>query len=146
MKREHAERFTNIAIFDQILPDPYDICPGFGGLSSLLPEMEFFIEFVDSLYEVYTIEIHNPSVCNLKHMSCLLMDRFGSPININVLDSIEIDGQLFIDVKYPKNLSKLTGKADKVEAVKVDFDATKDGAYPSFCEVRLFGKKTSGKK
>ena len=147
MKRDHAERNINVAILNQIVPDPYDICPGFGGLSSNEPQMEFFLEFLDSLYEVFTVEIHNPAICNLKHMFGILMDRYGDPINSNLLESLEIDDQVFIDFMYPKNILKINeNKIDKVEAIKIDFDVTKDGNNPSQCEVRVFGKKTSGKK
>jgi hypothetical protein len=146
MKRDHAERNINIAILNQIVPDPYDICPGWGGLISVVPQMEFFLEFLDSLYEIYTVEIHNPKICNLKHMFGLLMDRYGNPINSKLLDSIEIDDQVFIDFMYPKQTIQRTNetKFNKVEAIKLDFDVTKDGNNPTNCEIRVFGKKTPG--
>jgi hypothetical protein len=145
MKREHAEITTNVALLNQIVPDPYVICPGYGGISSSIKVMEFFLEFLDSLYDIYSVEIHNPAICNVNHITGILMDRFGTPINLEELESIQVEDQLFIDLKYPKNLLKLNGKKDNVEAIKLNFDETKDGNNPRFCELRVFGRKTGGK-
>ena len=141
MKREHAESNIYVLLVNQIANDVYNICPGWGGLTSSSLTMEIFLEFFDSLYEIFTIEIHNPTICNLKQMSSIFLDRYDNQINAGIIGSLQVDDQLFIDVKY----HNFNSKVSNVQVVKLDFEATKDGNNPKECEIRVFGRKVSGK-
>jgi hypothetical protein len=137
MDQKYAPSNINIIYISQKFVNPYAICPNGGGIASKLVKLELFLEFLDNLYEIFSIEIHNPLVCNVNHMKMYFVDVFGNRVDDVTYNSLSVNGVTFIETGHRKKSLKF------VRGIYLALDGTNDAKTPNKCEIRLFAKTRS---
>jgi hypothetical protein len=112
------------------------------GISSSRDKLKVLFEFLGIYYySIHTIEIHNPSLCNLKAMNMKRSSYFGSALE-NYLTSIYLNKRAVIDIDYLKmmNLTPAT-IIDDFYFMEVNFLSTIDNRSVSNCSIRVFAEE-----
>ena len=116
------------------------VLPGEGGIISPENRLSLVIEYMDDAkYDVHTIEVHNPSDCNLSKLRFKHLDVYSREIYTNVYESIMLDGyKVLIDFAFLRDILKQDIYIGDYEFHKIFFEATRDSQKPQNCMIRFF--------
>ncbi len=112
------------------------------GISFNRERLKISFEFLGIYYyNIHTIEIHNPSLCNLKSMNAMRADYFRNPLE-NYLNSIYLNKRAVIDIDYLKMMNLApAGIIDDFYFLEVNFLSTVESQSLSNCSVRIFAEE-----
>ena len=114
-----------------------NVFPGQGGIQSTVAKLRIEIQIVGiDRYAIETIEVNNPSECNLKTFSAS-----GSKQRQDKFDSILLaNGSPLIDLNYLNEFDHLNKTLANFNYLVLTFETTKDDNFPGPCELRSFGR------
>lgn len=101
--------------------------------------MEFLSDF--DLYRLHTLEIHNPSECNVNLMNTIRLDLLQVPYESRSWESFLLNGRAVIDINYYKTFGTQKPEDHSLDILKVNFLTTNDNKNPTKCELRAFMQK-----
>jgi hypothetical protein len=111
------------------------------GISSNRDKLKILFEFIGIYYySIYTIEVHNPSLCNLKSMNAQRLSPYETPLE-KYLNSIYLNKRAIIDINYLKYLNGPTGIVDDFGFLEVNFLSTLENLSLSNCSIRVFAEE-----
>ena len=124
--------------------DNNQIMPGQGGVTSPEYMLRTYVEYLnDNKYDIMTVEIHNPNVCNVNSVKFKHLNDMGKDIYPQFYESMYLDGnKTIIDMTYLKQIKNINYETTMkdYEYHYILFDGTRDLQRPKGCEVRFFGK------
>jgi hypothetical protein len=112
------------------------------GVSANRDKLKILFEFLGIYYySIQTIEIHNPSLCNLKSMNAKRSSYLATPLE-NYLTSIYLNKRAVIDINYLKMMNLApAGIIDDFYFLEVNFLSTIDSRSVSNCSIRVFAEE-----
>lgn len=148
---DSASQDVNIAYYSQTgqfltLPNPQALFPFKGGISSTYDRLKFSLEFLGpNVFNVHTVEINNPQVCNLNLMDMRRKGYDGNYRDPYALESILLNGRPVIDIDYHKIFNNFPNDGNSMDIMEVNFKQTRNGANPTQCELRSFAQVLNDK-
>lgn len=122
--------------------DQFCISPGRGGVTSNYGEkLLIYLEFLsdNNIYKLETIEVHNPTVCNVNSMNTIRLNFLQQPYEPNKYwKSLLLNGRAVIDLNYYKYFETVPPQDYDLDILEINFLSTKDNRYPANCELRAF--------
>lgn len=122
--------------------DQYGICPGRGGVNSTWEKLPILMEFIgDFAYKLYTIEIHNPVLCNVNSLNAKRLNFLSIPYDTKYLTFLSLNDRSIIDVSYLRVFENYLVSDFDLDILEINFLTTKDNRNPELCEIRIFVEK-----
>ena len=112
------------------------------GISTNKDKLKILFEFLGIYYySIHTIEIHNPSLCNLQSMNARRKSYLGTSLE-NYLTSIFLNKRAIIDIDYLKMMNLApAGIIDDFYFLEVNFLSTINNFSISNCSIRIFAEE-----
>ena len=112
------------------------------GISVNRDKLKILFEFLGIYYySIHTIEVHNPSMCNLKSMNAKRKSYLGTQLE-NYLTSIYLNKRAIIDIDYLKMMNLApAGIIDDFFLLEVNFLSTINEFSLTNCSIRIFAEE-----
>ncbi|CAF0799749.1 unnamed protein product [Brachionus calyciflorus] len=124
------------------VPDNQALFTNQGGFSVQRPTINIVVQYYGVLfYKLHTIEINNPSSCNIERFTIRRKNEKNVYLDPYDLISFSVDGVPIVDIDFYKTVYNLGNDADVLDIMEIRVLSTKNGSNISQCEFRAFGEE-----
>lgn len=92
------------------------------------------------MFKLRTIEVHNPSVCNVNLITARRLNFVEIPYDNIPLKSLWLNKRPVVDIDYYKAFYGISSNVF-LDLLEINFISTNNGLNPNRCELRVFVEK-----